>query len=94
MCTWAPTPRVAASFRAAFPPALEAEGGSVLIGSLSPIPFAPYEWAARAQDAEAALGPQRARALRRAVVRLRPAGPPPDVAPNLDLFPRDEFGCR
>ena len=38
MCTWAPTPRVVASFRAVFPHVLEAEGGDVLIGSLTPMP--------------------------------------------------------
>jgi hypothetical protein len=94
MCTWVPTKRVAASFRAVFPHALEAENGGVLIGSLTPIPFEPEAWAERAAGAQTYLGPRRARVLRRALAGLRPAGPPPEVAPNYDLFPRDEFAVR
>ena len=94
MCTWSPTKRVAASFRAVFPHALEAEGGSVLIGSLTPIPFEPEVWAARAALAPSSLGPRRARALRRALARVQPAGPPPAVTLNHDLLPRDEFAVR
>jgi len=94
LCTWAPTTRVAATFRAVFPHALEAESGSVLIGSLTPIPFEPETWAARATGALSYLGPRRTRALQRALARVQPAGPPPTVTLNRDLFPRDEFAVR
>ena len=94
MCTWAPTPRVVATFRSVFPHVLEAEGGDVLIGSLEPIPFAPEAWATLAATAAAYLGPSRAKDLREAVARLRPAGPVPAVALNHDLFPRDEYAVK
>jgi spermidine synthase len=91
MCTWAPTPRVSASFRAVFPHALADPEDEVLIGSLSPIPFAPGEWATRASAAEPYLGVQRTRELLDALGRLRPAGPVPSTTLNRDLFPRDEY---
>ena len=91
MCTWAPTPRVVATFRAVFPHVLEAEGGDVLIGSLDPISFEPLAWAARAATATPYLGAARARDVADAVAKLRPAGPLPQVLPNRDLWPRDEY---
>jgi hypothetical protein len=94
MCTWAPTPRVAASFRAVFPHALEAGNEEVLVGSLSPLPFEPPVWAARAAAAEAYLGPRRTRDLAAALRRLRPAPSPPETSLNHDLFPRDEYAVR
>jgi spermidine synthase len=94
MCTWAPTPRVVASFRAAFPHVLQAEGGDVLVGSLSPIPVEPEAWKARAGGSGAYLGAEQARGLVEAVGRLRPTGPPLAVAPNRDLFPRDEYAVK
>jgi hypothetical protein len=94
MCTWAPTPRVAATFRAVFPHALEADGGDVLIGSLSPIPFEPEAWVARAAASEPYLGARRTKDVLDALRRLRPAGPAPAVAPNRDLFPRDEYAVK
>jgi spermidine synthase len=94
MCTWAPTPRVVASFRAVFPHALEADGGDVLIGSLAPIPFAPETWAARVATSEPYLGAARTKDVLDAVLKLRPAGPAPAVLPNRDLFPRDEYAVK
>ncbi len=95
MCTWAPTPRVAASFRAVFPHVLEAGEEEVLIGSLAPIPFEPLAWAARAATAEPYLGPRSGRrASSAALGRLRPAGPAPATALNRDLFPRDEYAVK
>jgi spermidine synthase len=94
MCTWAPTPRVVATFKAAFPHVVEAESGEVLIGSLAPLPFEPEAWAARAATAERYLGPERTKDLLGAVGRLRPGGPAPKVALNRDLFPRDEYAVR
>jgi spermidine synthase len=94
MCTWAPTPRVAASFQAVFPHVLEAGEEEILIGSLSPIPFEPPAWEARAATAEAYLGPRRTKTVVAALRRLRPAGSPPATALNRDLFPRDEYAVK
>jgi predicted membrane-bound spermidine synthase len=91
LCTWAPTRRVAASFRAVFPHVLEAEEQEILIGSLTPIVYEPTAWEARAAASAAYLGPNRTKELVRALRQLRPPGPPPAVAPNRDLFPRDEY---
>jgi hypothetical protein len=91
MCTWAPTKRVAATFRAVFPHALEAEGGDVLIGSLEPISYDPAAWAARAATATPYLGAARVRDVVEAVGKLKPAGPVPAVSLNRDLWPRDEY---
>jgi spermidine synthase len=94
MCTWSPTPRVAATFRAVFPHVLEAEAEEALIGSRAPIPFSPERWAARAATAEPYLGTRRTQAVQEALGHLRPAGPPPAVSLNRDLFPRDEYAAR
>jgi predicted membrane-bound spermidine synthase len=94
MCTWAPTARVAASFRSVFPHALEEDDAEVLIGSLSSIPFTPEVWRARAAASVGYLGASRTKDVVEALGRLRPADPVPDVAPNRDLFPRDEYAVR
>ena len=94
VCTWAPTPRVGATFRAAFPYVVEAEGGEVLIGSLSPIVFEPETWTSRAASAGAYLGPERTKGLLEAVSRLRPAPAGPALTLNRDLFPRDEYAVE
>jgi spermidine synthase len=94
MCTWAPTPRTHATFRAAFPHVLEDADGEILVGSREPIPFAPETWIARAAAAEEYLGRAQARDVRRALAHLRPASKEPEVALNRDLFPRDEFAAR
>jgi hypothetical protein len=94
MCTWAPTPRVVASFRAVFPHVLEAEGGDVLIGSLAPIPYELDAWKERVRTSASYLGAERTSDVMEAVGKLRPAGPAPAVAPNRDLFPRDEYAVK
>jgi spermidine synthase len=94
MCTWAPTRRVSATFRAALPYVLEDESDEVLIGSRDPIPFAPEAWIARAEAAKSYLGRAQTREVRRALARLRPAGPAPAVTLNRDLFPRDEYAVE
>ena len=94
MCTWAPTARVSTSFRAVFPHALEDPADEVLIGSLAPIPFGPEGWAARAATSAPYLGASRTRDVLEALSKLHPAGPVPAVAPNRDLFPRDEYAVR
>lgn len=94
MCTWAPTARVGATFRAVFEHVLETPGGDTLIGSRDPIGFVPAEWAARAALAAEYLGAERARQVAEAVATLRPAGPALEVAPNRDLWPRDEYAVK
>jgi spermidine synthase len=95
MCSWAPTPRVHASFTTAFPHVIELDAGRVLVGSNQPIAFDPAAWQARATSPQMVgyLGPARVQALvdflrgARPAVR-RPLGPR-DL--NRDLFPRDEL---
>jgi len=94
MCTWAPTSRVVATFRAVFPHVLAADGGDVLIGSADPIPFTPEAWAARAATATPYLGAARVRDVVEAVGKLRPAGALPEVSLNRDLWPRDEYAVK
>jgi hypothetical protein len=94
MCTWAPTPRAYATFRAAFPHVLEDADGEILVGSREPIAFEPETWIARVAAAEGYLGRGQARDVRHALARLRPAWRQPAVGLNRDLFPRDEFAAR
>ena len=94
MCTWAPTPRVRATFRAVFPHVLETEGGVILIGSRYPIQIDVPAWEARLQQSAAYLGELRARAVEERLRSLTPATGASDVLPNRDLFPRDEFAAR
>ena len=76
MAAWAPTPRVFASFRAAFPHVLEMKDRSILVGSPNPIPFEPEAWQRRAlaPDVVAYLGAGRSPGDR--------PGVPPDRAPG------------
>ncbi|HSF01891.1 MAG TPA: hypothetical protein VLA62_02695, partial [Solirubrobacterales bacterium] len=95
MCTWAPTPRVHASFQSAFPHVLELADGQILVGSADPITIDVPAWQARLNSPEAVayLGQPRVNELVELLRRARPAVPRP-VGPahfNLDLFPRDEL---
>jgi hypothetical protein len=94
--TWGPTPRILATFRAAFPHVLRFD--DILIGSESPIPFDRATVAARLRepftqdqyrrgglDAVAELSP----VLRRPPAAYGPDGMPRDI--NTDLFPKDEY---
>lgn len=92
--TWAPSDRVRASFLAALPYVMEIADGSVLIGSLTPIPLEPERWRKQVFDPAtiAYLGPPRASGVWAALLAARPAtGAAASVALNHDLFPRDEF---
>jgi predicted membrane-bound spermidine synthase len=91
MCTWAPTPRVHATFARVFPHVLAAGGGVALVGSLQPLEVDVAAWTARLEEASAYLGPGRTRAVLGWLRGCTRAGDPPDLAPNRDLFPRDEF---
>jgi spermidine synthase len=94
LCTWAPTERVYATFRAAFPHVLELDDGQILIGSRAPVALEPDAWARRAREGAAYLGVARARDVERALRSIVAAGRAPRVEPNRDLFPRDEYGAR
>jgi spermidine synthase len=94
MCTWAPTPRVRASFQDVFPHVLEAPGVQVLLGSQTPLPIELELWESRLRDPEVQKHLGGASTADRLLARLRSirvAAPAPDIALNTDLFPRDEF---
>ena len=95
MCTWAPTPRVHASFLAAFPHVIELGEGKILVGSREPIPIDPAAWQARltVPGSVAYLGMPRVHEMLELLRRARPAVRRP-IGPkdlNHDLFPRDEM---
>ena len=91
VCTWAPTPRIAATFARVFPEAVDV--GGILVGRLGPLPLDVATWTARAESPEVRdyLGRHATRGVLRALRSARRLAPPPDLAVNHDLFPRDEF---
>ena len=95
MCTWAPTPRVVASFRAAFPHVAGPGTRAFLLGGNEPIAIELDAWRARLASPGVAsrLGAERSEDVRRALERIRllEGGPDDGVALNHDLYPRDEF---
>ncbi len=95
MCTWAPTPRVVATFLAAFPHVVGPRNRSLLIGANEPIAIAPEAWRARLLSPAVAsyLGPRRVEDLLAPLEKLRVVEAAPDDRPSLndDLHPRDEF---
>jgi spermidine synthase len=93
MCTWSPTPRVEASFHAAFAHVVGPGTRTFLIGSNQPIRIDTDAWRARLASpaVEARLGPTRTEDLLRALVRIALLEAPASVAPDRDLYPRDEF---
>ena len=91
VCTWAPTERVKATFRAVFPHVLEAEDGVILIGSEYPLQMDLAAWLARLEASTRYLGELRAQQIAERLRGLRPAAAPAEVLPNRDLVPRDEF---
>jgi hypothetical protein len=82
---------VRATFARALPHVLATADGSVLVGSLDPLPVDLPSWLRRLDAATAYLGEGRARVVRQRLLGIGPAGAPPSVALNRDLFPRDEF---
>lgn len=95
MCSWAPTQRVRASFREAFPYAMQVAGGQVVLGSNSPIGIDVAAWQQRlaSPEVQARLGGESVRAvlevLDSAEELLRT--PVLERETNRDLYPRDEF---
>ena len=70
--------------------------GWLLVGSNDPIALAPEVWASRLDAASPYLGSGSAEMVRSALPRMvLPTGKYSlDMAPNEDLFPRDEFAFR
>lgn len=96
LCTWAPTPRVYATFISVMPHVIGATNRSVLIGSNDPLPFDPTTWRARLHSPEVVryLGQPRIESVETLLNKMRPWRSHAPLAPgdvNLDLFPRDEF---
>lgn len=93
MCSWAPTPRVAATFRQAFAHVLQFNNGAFLIGSNQAIGVDRETWGARAAAprVEGYLGRRLARLLRSALLTGTELGAAPALEINRDLYPRDEF---
>lgn len=97
LCTWAPTPRVYASFVTALPYVIGLGDQELLVGSNEPLPIDREAWRARLADpaVRAYLGEPGAASTQWVLDRLRPwhrAGRrQPERERNRDLFPRDEF---
>lgn len=96
---WAPTERVAAGFMAAFPHGVLLRPISVLVGSDRPVPFdrarlnailADPAFVAHARTAGVDTSGFAGMFAEPAMV-WTPETPRPPVAPNEDLFPRDEY---
>lgn len=96
MCTWAPTPRIKASFRAVFPHVIAVGDGDILVGSLDPIAWDPATWLDRLARGTDYLGETRYEAVARAIGQAQRLGreAAPETGLNRDLFPRDEFAVR
>ena len=92
MCTWAPTPRVRATFRSVFAHVLDVDSGVILIGSLYPIQIDRPAWEARLRQARNYLGELRAQSVLERLQNLKPAAGPIEGTLNRDLYPRDEYG--
>jgi spermidine synthase len=97
MCTWAPTPRVKASFLEAFPHVVEIDYGQVVIGSREPIPLQRVQWRRRLESPEVAAylgGPEITSRVLEHLQTANAARRDDSSSPsmfNRDLFPRDEF---
>jgi predicted membrane-bound spermidine synthase len=96
MCTWVPTDRVAASFRAAFPYVAGPRRRVFLLGSNEPISIDPEVLRTRlhAPEVVSYLGEERVADLLNLLLRVRlleTGEPSRDDELNRDLFPRDEF---
>ena len=93
MCSWAPSPRVAATFVRAFPHVVQFNNGAFLVGSNQPLPVDHAAWRERVESprVEAYLGRRLAHVLRAALATGTPLVRTAPLQPNRDLFPRDEF---
>jgi hypothetical protein len=97
LCTWAPTPRIYATFVTALPHVIGLGDREVLIGSNEPLDVDLPSWLARLHSApvSAYLGPEGVLSTQWMLERLQPLHRGgrrfPEREQNRDLFPRDEF---
>jgi spermidine synthase len=97
MCSWAPTPRVYATFTHVFPHVIANGDRTVLIGSNDPLSPERNVWIRRLQDEAVMsyLGPKVTHQVGRLLEDLRPVNlrrrTRGERALDRDLFPRDEF---
>jgi predicted membrane-bound spermidine synthase len=94
MTQWAPTPRIHRTFRDVFPHVIGFPDG-IIVGSNAPLAVDPDAWVARLRvpAVQAYLGPAIVEQVASTLSRHHP-GRSLDLswlAPNEDLFPRDEF---
>jgi predicted membrane-bound spermidine synthase len=95
MVTWAPTRRVATSFRRAFPHVLAFDDGQILVGGNDrPVVYV-ATWRARAESesSRARFGPGAVRLLVRHLRGVRRVEGEAAGEMDHDLFPRDEFAA-
>jgi predicted membrane-bound spermidine synthase len=98
--TWAPTPRVYASFVTALPHVLGNGDRTILVGSNDPLDIGDGAWEARLRSPEmlAYLGADSITRTAQLIRSLRPyhvtGRRQPEEHINYDLFPRDEFLTR
>lgn len=96
MCTWAPTPRVFASFSKVFPHVLKSYNRAIVVGSAEPLPVETALWLERLESpaVQAYLGSQVAPTIRGVLAGMAPPHKRQryrDRDYNRDLDPRDEF---
>jgi spermidine synthase len=97
LCTWAPTPRIYASFSRVFPYMVGTPSRDTLIGSLDPIEGGPDEWLGRLRAPAVAgyLGSEAADEVGRLLAKMVPLNRRGwrhhGIEVNEDLYPRDEF---
>jgi spermidine synthase len=97
LCTWAPTPRIYATFVTVLPYVIGLGDHAILIGSNDPLDVEAEAWTARLQSSpvRAYLGPEGVASMEWMLERLQPlhrgARRFSEEEQNADLFPRDEF---
>jgi hypothetical protein len=97
ICTWAPTPRIYATFVSVMPHVIGLGDHEVLVGSNQPLDVDLVAWRARLNSPElrAYLGDEGVASTDWMLERLRPLHRSGRLQPererNRDLFPRDEF---
>jgi hypothetical protein len=100
LCTWAPTPRVYATFVSALPHVIGFGDREVLIGSNEPLAVDVLTWKARLHSPAVReyLGLEGVASTQWMLERLQPLHRGgrrfPAREQNADLFPRDEFATR
>jgi hypothetical protein len=93
MCSWAPSPRIRATFLAVFPHVVEFRGGDFLVGSNEAVEIDVPAWLGRLNVVSAYLGPSISTDVAASLGTARAIGREEAASTelNTDLFPRDEF---